>query len=276
MEDKNIVLLKHHPLNLKHSNTWYTSQVPDNLDDYVVIDVTSRVLRDKDFMSKHPDFHKDVSPFYAGPVTASDGLSCHIFEHFWQVSKVFPCHYDSKNHVIKPEYYLWRKEWFEKDKVTNKTASRRPHTLLGYGDDDCLFSVLWENGIEKHYTYVEARKKMYIPEYAKMIVKTDSYKWMKKLYQSGYKIALIDFDGYNYYYDTAKEKLYNAYVNKCVNKGRTPLISKEKYLGLKTMKDVIDCGFTPAGHGFIIKMLLEGDLEVVNNQVIDKYGILEL
>ena len=267
IENKNVVCLKHHPMNLKYTNGWYTSQVEDNLSDYLVIDVTSRVIRDKEFMDKHPNFHKDVSPFFLGPLISSDGLKCHIFEHFWQASKVFPCHLMLGE--ISDDFWEWRKSWYDKKRVINKIESRRPHSLLGYKDSDALFSVIYEEGEYKRLTYVEARKKLYITEYAKLVIKTSSYKWIKKLYDEGRKIALVDFDGYNYYYDVAKEKLYNTYRNK-VN------VSKEEYLKLNTMKDVVNCGFTPMGHSFIIKMLLEGDIEVVNGQVIDHIGALDI
>ena len=257
-------------MNLKYTNTWYTSQVPDDLKDYVVIDVTSRVLRDKEFMLEHPHFHQDVSPFYLGPLTSSDGLKCRIFEHFWQASKVFPCHLTCGE--LNPEFFAWRKKWYDMERVKNKTESRRPHSVLGYKDSDCLFSIYYENGEYQRLTYVEARKKMYVPEYAKLVVKTEGYKWIKSLYDEGKKIALVDFDGYNYYYDVAKEKLYNSYVNKC----KHPTVSKEEYLALDNMKKVIDCGFTPAGHSFIIKMLLEGDIEVVDDKVIDHIHALDI
>lgn len=272
---QDIILLKHHPMNLKYTNTWYTSQVADDLKNYVVIDVTSRVLRDKGFMSQHPSFHKDVSPFYIGPVISSDGLTAHVYEHFWQASKVFPCHVDDLGN-IKEEYWVWRKEWFDKERVVNKTVSRRPHSLLGYKDSDCLFSVYFNNGTWERLSYVEARKKIYIVEYAKYVVKTNGFKWMQKLYNEGKKLALVDFDGYNFYYDYAKEKLYNSYINKCKKDGVKPTKTLQDFLNLKTINDVIDCEFTPAGHCFIIKMLLEGDLEVKNNQVIDHIGVLNI
>ena len=262
-------------MNVKFTNTWYTSQVADDLSEYMVIDVTSRVLRDKEFMRKHPTFHKDVSPFFIGPIITSDGLTAHILEHYWQASKVFPCHVDEQGN-IKEEYWAWRKSWFDKERVTDKSASRRPHSLLNYKDSDCLFSVHYNSGVWERLSYVDARKKMYIIEYAKLIVKTDSFKWMKELYESGKKIAIVDFDGYNYYYDTAKEKLYNSYTNKCKKNGYAPSNSLEDFLNLKTINDVIDCGFTPAGHGFIIKMLLEGDLEVKDGKVIDNIGVLNI
>lgn len=274
LESKQVVLLKHHPMNVKFTNPWYKGQVEDNLEDYVVVDVTSRVTRDKAFMHMHPTFAKDVSPFFVGPIVSPDGITAHIFEHYWQASKVFPCHLDDKGN-IKDEYWKWREDWFKKPKVTDKTASRRPHSLLGYNDSDCLFSVYFNNGTWERLSYVEARKKIYISDYAKYVVKTDAFKWLKSLYEQGKKIAIVDFDGYNYYYDHAKEKLYQSYISKCKKNGVNPTVSLEDFTGLKTMNDVINCGFTPAGHGFIIKMLLENDLEVKDGQIIDHIGVLK-
>ena len=41
------------------------------------------------------------------------------------------------------------------------------------------------------------------------------------------------------------------------------------------MKKAVDCFFLPCGHGFVIKALLQGDIEVVNGEIIDKGGVLE-
>ena len=44
MENKNIILLKHHPMNVKFTNTFYLNQTDNgDLSDYVIIDVTSRI-----------------------------------------------------------------------------------------------------------------------------------------------------------------------------------------------------------------------------------------
>ena len=73
MENKNIILLKHHILGVKFTNSFYTNQTDNgDLSDYIIIDVTSRVERDKEFMNEHPSFAKDLSPFFIGPVTSSD------------------------------------------------------------------------------------------------------------------------------------------------------------------------------------------------------------
>ena len=73
MENKNILMLRHHPLNVKFTNTFYTGQTENDLSEYTVIDVTSRVERDQSFMTEHPGFGKELSPFFIGPVVAPDG-----------------------------------------------------------------------------------------------------------------------------------------------------------------------------------------------------------
>ena len=44
---------------------------------------------------------------------------------------------------------------------------------------------------------------------------------------------------------------------------------------MKSMKDVVSASFLTAGHGFVIKMLLEEDIEVKDGEVIDHAGVLE-
>ena len=83
MENKHILLLRHHPMNVYFTNTFYTSQTENDLSEYTVIDVTSRITRNKEFMEEHPRFAREISPFYVGPVTSSDGVKAEIFEIFW-------------------------------------------------------------------------------------------------------------------------------------------------------------------------------------------------
>ena len=117
---------------------------------------------------------------------------------------------------------------------------------------------------------------MYICEYAKLVVNSDTYKWLKELYEDGKKIALVDFDGFNYYSEAAKEKLYKYYISKCKKNGVVPTKALSDFMGIKNMKDAINCEFTPVGHSFIIKMLLEGDIEVIDNKVIDHIDALKI
>ena len=54
MENKNILLLRHHHLNVYFTNPFYTTQTENDLGEYMIFDVTSRVTRNKEFMAQHP------------------------------------------------------------------------------------------------------------------------------------------------------------------------------------------------------------------------------
>ena len=275
MENKNIIMLKHHVLNVHYSNPVYLHQFDDgdNIDDYLVIDVTSRMERNKEFMKEHPAFVKDLSPFYIGPLVSSDGVNCNIFEIFWQCGKVYPCHDDQG----KPnkEFFKWRNDYYKK-KECSKSLMRHACESLGYNHSDTLYFAYFDKD-KKEYVpldYVESRKKVYFPEYAKLVVKSESFKWLKSLVDSGKKIALVDFDGYNYYSTNAKIGLYKSYLNKCKNNKITPFLNEDDFLNINNMKDVINCPFLKAGHGFVLKALLQGDIEVMDDGSIkDNIGL---
>ena len=42
------------------------------------------------------------------------------------------------------------------------------------------------------------------------------------------------------------------------------------------MKDVCNCPFMAGGHAFVLKMLLQGDIDVVHGEVVDNCGMLDL
>ncbi len=276
MENKNIILLKHHPMNVKFTNTFYLNQTDNgDLSDYVIIDVTSRIERNKEFMKEHPTFAIDLSPFFIGPVISSDGVTANIFEIFWQCGKVYPCHNDN----CKPneEYFKWRNEMFAKKKLSKKYL-RHPNKMLNCEHSDTLY-FLHYNKDRKEYeklNFVDSRKKFYVEAYAKYAVNTDSYKWLKSLVDSGKKIALVDFDAFNYYDEVAKTKIYNSYINKCKKKGWTPKQSLEDFLNIKNMNDFYDASFISTGHASVLKMLLEGDIEVIDDKIIDHIGVLTI
>lgn len=274
MENKNIVVLKHHPRDLKKNNPFYLHQVDDDLSEYIVIDVTSRVIRDKEFIKEHPNFEKDLSPFYIGPVISSDGVKANIFEIFWQCGKVYPPHDD--NGQPNKEFFIWRNGFYEQEKVT-KSLMRHACEDLGYKNSDCLYFAYFDKDKKQYIplNYVEARKRVYIKEYVKLIYNSESFKWLQSLVNQGKKIALLDFDGFNYYSETAMKKRYASYINKC-KENKWPIILKEEdFLNIKTIKDAVNCSFMPVGHGFAIKMLLEGDIKVVNNEVVDNNHLLD-
>ena len=274
MENKNIIMLKHHPLNIHYSNQFYLNQLDDDIANYIVIDVTSRAERNKEFMKEHPTFVKDLSPFFIGPVISSDGVKANIFEIFWQFGKVYPCHDD--NGKPNQEFFRWRQDYYSKD-VCSRSLMRHGCESLGYKHSDTLYFAYFDKDKNEYVplNYIESRKKVYFVEYAKLVVKSESFKWMKGLVDSGTKIALVDFDGYNFYSTKAKQGLYKSYLNKCKNNNTSPTLNEEDFLNINSMKDVINTSFLQAGHGFVLKALLEGDIEVLpDGKIKDNVGLL--
>lgn len=236
IDDRRIVMMKHSPRYESVYSTFYREQC-DDLSERIIFDVTSR--------NPNRAFAKQVSPMYMGPVITGDSMNAECFEVYWQSGKLYPCH----ALLGKPtaDYWEYRKQRFSTpiDGLGN-IEKRYPNRMLHCQTKDCQ-GYIWYNKETGKYEilgWVASRKKAYIREYAKLFVKTDAYQEIKKVYESGKKIALIDFDVYNYY--------------------------KED----KTIFDVINEN-RQAGHGYVIKMLLEGAIDVVDGDVIDNIGILE-
>ncbi len=286
METNQIVLLRHHPMNVKFTNPFYVNQLPD-IEDYMVIDVTSRVVRDKAFMAAHPTFGKDLSPLYMGPIESNDGVVAKTFEQLYQCSKVYPGQFDENGKLVvkfvdnngepTPEYFEWRNEMFTKDKCS-KVDARHPNQMLGCKHSDTLYFLHFnkeENKYEK-LDFIHSRTKFYIETYAKYVVNTDSYKWLKSLKDSGKKLALVDFDAFNYYDPNAKAKIYNTYVNKCKKNGYEPKYGLNDFQNINNMIDFYKSPFISTGHASVLKMLLERDIEIVNGKLVDNIGILKI
>ena len=274
MENKNILLLRHHPMNVHFTNTFYTNQTEGDLSEYMIFDVTSRIERNKEFMKEHPSFAKDLSPFFLGPVTSSDGVTANVFEIFWQCGKVYPCH----DNGGKPnaDYFEWRNYYYSQTECT-KDLMRHTCKSLGYEHKDTLYFAYFdkEKGEYVPLNYVEARKKVYFPEYAKLICNTESFRYLKSLVDSGKKIALVDFDACNYNEKCAMLKQYEAYLNKCKKNKIAPTLTENDFTKIDSLKKLVNCSFMPVGHGCVIKALLQGDIEVIDGVYIDHTGILE-
>ena len=266
MENKNVVIVKHHPRPLTLANPFYTNQCPD-LADRIVINVTSR----------NPDqsFARQLSPFFIGPVTGPDGASADNLEVFWQVGKVFP-HHDSDGQPTSSFFEYRNNMYSKKQGEIPKPLMRHPYHEFGYEPDDMLYWAYWnsEKGEYERLSYLEGRKKVYIPEYAKLVANSGALKWMESLLDQGKKIALMDFDGFNYYCEDAMKIRYRAYVLKCRKEKRPQLMSEKDFTDIKDMKSAVNFAYTPVGHAFVIKALLQGDIEVVDGKVIDHIGMV--
>jgi hypothetical protein len=155
-----------------------------------------------------------LSPFYLGPVDLYDGHIARNVENAWQYSKVYAQHADEKGPTI--DYWTWAQYGWARER-----ADRYP---MGKGVKP-LYS--WWDG--QKFPYVEARKKIYAPLYAKAVEKSDAYKQLAEIYKDKKEIWLWDFDGYDYH----KEGM--------------------------TLKDVLNCESKKMGHAFVLAMLLQNE-----------------
>ena len=156
--------------------------------------------------------YKELSPFILPASPAKN------FENLWQFSKVYRQYADSFQNPIAA-YFEWRERGY-----SDKQAHRYP---MGKGAIP-LYS-LWEN---KRLEYIDARKQIYAPEYAKNVVKTDSYHRLQTVYSlSPKELILLDYDAYDH-----------------------------MKLGMSLI-DVINNPNRKMGHAFVLIMMLTGLLE---------------
>lgn len=158
------------------------------------------------------DFGKGLSPFLLGPCTLYDGWVSKTVENAWQYSKVY--HKHTTNGEPNDGYWLWAYSGWNA-----KQADRYP---MGKGEKPAY--SLW-NG--EKLSWIEARRKIYIPVYSEAARKSDAYKRLKEIYDDGVDLVLFDFDGRR---------------------------TKE------TMEEVVTNNTYSMGHAFVLKWMLEGKL----------------
>lgn len=146
------------------------SKVPAGM---VAVDTTSRGGR-----------WAGLSPFNLGPCPMYGGIIAENMENAWQFAKVYAEHADAQGNPTDV-YWAWaRRGW------ADMKAHRYP---MGRGAVP-LYS-LWDG---KRLSYIEARKIIYAPLYARAVQLTDSFQNLKTLAAGPDPIMLRDYDGYDY------------------------------------------------------------------------------
>lgn len=159
---------------------------------------------------------RELSPFILGPIIEGD-LRSENFENFWQFSKVYR-EYLAPDGEPALEWYEWRNKGF-----LDKYAHRYP---VGKGRKP---EYSWWFG--EHLSYIQARKKIYAPIYAKYVARTVAYELIKDLYEKHGEITLKDYDAYDHI------KLNISLV------------------------EVINNPNNKMGHAFVLAMMLENKLD---------------
>ena len=184
----------------------------------IYINTTSKVDADQ---------QRDLSPFYLGPCDLYDGHTALRMENAWQFSKVYLQHTDDENN---PTDGYW--EWAKKGWADNK-AHRYP-----MGKGILPEYSYWE---DQKYPYIEARKKIYVPLYARAVKKTKIFQFLKDLHQdlcAFNQVAAPEKHGTIYLLD------YDAY--------------RHEEMGM-TLTQVLNNKTKKSGHAFVLMMLLTND-----------------
>lgn len=159
---------------------------------------TVTVLALKDKAPKHFDLDitpvsKDdewgsLSPFHLGPCRTPDGVMFSNMENLWQYSKVYEDHLVNSNSLFHGEIGQNWYEWHLKG-ARSKQAHRYP---MGKGE-----KALFTKWGDLRLSYISARKQVYVPEYAKLVIQQKMFKRLLKEYKKGAKIVLRDYDTYD-------------------------------------------------------------------------------
>ncbi|WOL24502.1 hypothetical protein fHeYen902_156 [Yersinia phage fHe-Yen9-02] len=162
-----------------------------------------------------------LSPFNLGPCMTADGIMFLNVENLWQYSKVYPEHImnrtDAHSGDIAPEWFSWH--------ISGSLSKRAHRYPMGKGAVP-RFSK-WG---AMRLSYVTARKAIYVPTYAQLLVQHPKFKKLLKLHKSGTNIVIRDYDAYDIH--KAYPDSSNAWVDAVNNPNR-------KF-----------------GHGFVIGMAL--------------------
>lgn len=162
--------------------------------------------------SNSASFGRYFSPFILGPVDLYSGYVSLNVENAWQYSKV----YEQFNDNGKPNQEYW--DWAEAGWL-NKRAERYP---MGKGSRP---RYSWWSG--KSLSYVEARKKIYVPLYREAVMDSGDFPKLQEYVNKYEDITIMDYDAYNH-----------------------------KQLGM-TLDDVLNEPNRKMGHGFVLAMMLE-------------------
>lgn len=159
---------------------------------------------------------RGLSPFHLGPVPLyKDAVvpKAENVENAWQYAKVYKDHVDADGNPTQ-EYFDWAREGWK-----NRRAVRYP---MGKG---AIPEYSWWDG--EKLSYVEARKRIYVPLYTKAGINTRTFAKLRELHEKESEIWLWDFDGYDHV-----------------------------ELGM-TLKEVLNDPNRKMGHAFVLAMILE-------------------
>ena len=154
---------------------------------------------------------RELSPFVL-PAPPAKNL-----ENLWQFSKVYKKQIMPIDGYPDASWYKWRDAGYDNDR-----AIRYP-----MGKGAIPEYSLWDG---EKLSYINARKIIYAPEYARNVAKTNSFSRLQAVYLTTPNLVLLDYDAYDH-----------------------------QSLGM-SLKDVMNNPTKKMGHAFVLMMMLTGEL----------------
>jgi hypothetical protein len=181
---------------------WLKYPVPSQDNPFEVFDVSSGGIM------------RELSPLILGEVVDEweDYLGKNI-EDCWQGRKVWSMHlirgskFDPESPIlwkkgpnledeINIESLEWLSEWQKwSDAICNSGEAKRHRVPKSQGTEENKNVPLFSYYKGQMFDYVPARKLMYCRWYAKLVQETNSFKYLKKRFDSGTPLILLDPDG---------------------------------------------------------------------------------
>ena len=130
---------------------------------------------------------RGLSPFHLGPVALYESAGvrqAENVENAWQYAKVYKRHVGDDGNPTQ-EYFDWAREGWR-----YRRAVRYP---MGKG---VLPEYSWWGG--EQLSYIEARKRIYVPLYTKAVINTRTFEKLREFYETNGEMWLWDFDGYDH------------------------------------------------------------------------------
>lgn len=165
--------------------------------------------------SSSTPFYRELSPMKLGPITAG-GLTAQNLENLWQFSKVYEEEVDEKGDPL-PIFFKRLQRGCDAEK--GKRRKIKGTVLYTYWEDEKL-------------TYLEARKRIYVPLYVKYVQQTGAWRALSNMPGS---ILINGYDG-------------------------------RPYKDLRKEYDRVD---KPFGHELVLCAMLEGKLDLETGEWVD-------
>jgi hypothetical protein len=175
--------------------------------------------------------------------------------------EVVPKSVQKKNRWDQTVIWDWPKEThFEDGEITKKYWKWRNAGMnakypirypVGYSNRSKCRSVIYgEKGDYEELDYVKSRKKVYAPVYISLVKKEKKFKELKKRYEDGEHLMIIDVDGPNEWSLDYYKDEYG--VDDDFIKGDSMKASK------KNLHIMLNDTKHPFGHGYCLAMALKG------------------